>query len=158
MSHNDVVLSEKRISNRHCKITLGINSEGSSETSRQTMQTWKDGEAEPDVWIEDMGSSNGTFVRSLFLLSSFSSSGCQVNGRKIKTRVLLQHGDEVSLGHASTLDNHDVRYIFRSVGSKGAKLGQTVSKGGLEIVGEVYERYQLLDRCVFFTHFRWTVS
>ncbi|ORX34954.1 kinase-like domain-containing protein [Kockovaella imperatae] len=128
-SHNDVVLAEKRVSNRHCRITLGIQEEGSSDLSRYTMQAWKDGESEPDVWIEDLKSSNGTYV----------------NGARITHRVLLRHGDEISLGHAATLDNHDVRYIFRSVGSKGTKMGQTASKGGLDVVGQVYERYQLLE-------------
>ena len=70
----------------------------------------------------------------------------QVNGQKIARRTLLRHGDEVSLGHASTLDNHDVRYIFRSVGVKGAKVGQSASKGGIEAVGAVYEKYQMLDK------------
>jgi len=58
--------------------------------------------------------------------------------------VLLQHGDEVSLGHCATLDTHDVRYIFRSVGGNGTKTGR--NPGRLERVGEVYERYQFLER------------
>jgi serine/threonine/tyrosine protein kinase RAD53 len=62
-----------------------------------------------------------------------------VNGERIRSRVLLQHGDEVSLGHCATLDTHDVRYIFRSVG--GVKLGRNAER-----VGEVYERYQFLER------------
>jgi len=70
----------------------------------------------------------------------------QANGERVKLRRLLMHGDELSLGHPSTLDTHDVRYIFRSVGCKGTRLGQYCSKGGLDMVGEVYERYQLLDR------------
>jgi hypothetical protein len=49
---------------------------------------------------------------------------------------MLIHGDELSLGHQETLVNHDVRYIFRSVGHKG--------KAMEEPVGEVYERYQML--------------
>jgi len=48
-----------------------------------------------------------------------------------------------------TLENHDVRYIYRSVGAKGMKHGQTVSNGGMGMVGEVYERYQILEKWVF---------
>ncbi|WVQ93923.1 hypothetical protein IAU59_001001 [Kwoniella sp. CBS 9459] len=129
LSKNDVILQEKRISNIHCKITLGMQGPNGSGSSSATVQSWKDGEAEPEVWIEDLKSSNGTFV----------------NGARVTTRRLLQHGDEVSLGHAGTLDNHDVRYIFRSVGSKGMKLGQNGSKAP-DMVGAVYERYQVLDR------------
>ncbi|WVF66302.1 hypothetical protein IAT40_001042 [Kwoniella sp. CBS 6097] len=129
LSKNDVILQEKRISNIHCKITLGMQGPNGSGSSSATVQSWKDGEAEPEVWIEDLKSSNGTFV----------------NGTRVTTRRLLQHGDEISLGHAGTLDNHDVRYIFRSVGSKGMKLGQNGSKA-LDMVGAVYERYQVLDR------------
>jgi hypothetical protein len=53
---------------------------------------------------------------------------------------MLVHGDEVSLGHPSTADNHDARYIFRSVGHKGGDL-----KDGERPAGEVYERYQILS-------------
>lgn len=67
----------------------------------------------------------------------------QVNGEKLKARRLLRHGDEISLGHAGTLENHDVRFIFRSVGGKGTQYGK--SDGKIEKVGEVYERYQFLD-------------
>nr|XP_031862170.1 uncharacterized protein CI109_002584 [Kwoniella shandongensis]KAA5529242.1 hypothetical protein CI109_002584 [Kwoniella shandongensis] len=130
LSKNDVVLPEKRVSNIHCRFTLGLQGPNGSGSSSATVQSWKDGEAEPEVWVEDLKSSNGTFV----------------NGVRVATRRLLQHGDEVSLGHAGTLDNHDVRFIFRSVGSKGAVMGQTASKGGLDMVGEVYERYQMLER------------
>ncbi len=70
----------------------------------------------------------------------------QVNGEKITPRRLLRHGDEISLGHMGTLENHDVRYIFRSVGTKGSKYGKTVSQEGMAPVGEVYERYQILER------------
>lgn len=48
---NDVVIQEKRVSNRHCRLSLGLQGQGSSI-----------GDGEPDVWIEDMKSSNGTFV------------------------------------------------------------------------------------------------
>jgi pSer/pThr/pTyr-binding forkhead associated (FHA) protein len=49
---NDVVLLEKRVSNKHCRISLGIdgiNGQGP-------------GDDEPDVWIEDLKSSNGSYV------------------------------------------------------------------------------------------------
>ncbi|WVQ82632.1 hypothetical protein IAT38_004764 [Cryptococcus sp. DSM 104549] len=117
LSKNDVILPEKRVSNTHCRFTLGVHGPNGSGTSGATIQAWKDGEAEPEV-----------------------------NGVRVTIRRMLQHGDEVSIGHPGTLDNHDVRYIYRSVGAKGSKFGATVSKGGIETVGEVYERYQLLER------------
>lgn len=61
----------------------------------------------------------------------------QVNGQKITKRRLLQHGDEISLGHVGTAEHHEVRYIFRSVGCKGARFDG-------DRPGEVYERYQML--------------
>ncbi|OCF71335.1 CAMK protein kinase [Kwoniella mangroviensis CBS 8886] len=128
LSKNDVILPEKRISNIHCKITLGIQGPNGSGSSIPTIQSWKDGEAEPEVWLEDLKSSNGTFI----------------NGTRVTNRRMLIHGDEISLGHSGTLDNHDVRYIFRSVGGKGAKMGQGSSKH--DMVGAVYERYQVLGR------------
>ncbi|WWC57999.1 uncharacterized protein I303_100534 [Kwoniella dejecticola CBS 10117] len=129
LSGNDVILPEKRISNIHCKITLGIQGEnGSGSSSSSSIQAWKDGECEPEVWLEDLKSSNGTFI----------------NGIRVTSRRMLQHGDEISLGHSGTLENHDVRYIFRSVGAKGARMGQGSSKH--DMVGAVYERYQVLDR------------
>ncbi|WVW81634.1 hypothetical protein I302_103629 [Kwoniella bestiolae CBS 10118] len=128
LSKNDVILPEKRISNIHCKITLGIQGPNGSGSSLPTIQSWKDGEGDPEVWIEDLKSSNGTFL----------------NGERVTTRRMLQHGDEISLGHSGTLDNHDVRYIYRSVGNKGAKLAQGSSRH--DVVGAVYERYQVLDR------------
>lgn len=48
---NDVVIQEKRVSNKHCRVTLGMTG------SREDI-----GDKEPDVWIEDLKSSNGTFV------------------------------------------------------------------------------------------------
>lgn len=51
---------------------------------------------------------------------------------------MLVHGDEISLGHVGTADNHEVRYIFRSVGCKGERVGEKNN------AGEVYERYQML--------------
>ena len=65
-------------------------------------------------------------------------------------RHLLQHGDEISLGHVGTLENHDVRYIYRSVGAKGAQFGK--KEGGMEQVGEVYVKYQFLDVYVYYPY------
>lgn len=62
LSGNDIVLQEKRVSNRHCRITLGIQSGSGVGTCGVTVQAWKEGGADPEVWVEDMGSSNGTFV------------------------------------------------------------------------------------------------
>lgn len=62
MSKNHVVLQEKRVSNVHCRITLGLQGVNGSGTSYASVQAWKDGEGEPEVWIEDLKSSNGTFV------------------------------------------------------------------------------------------------
>jgi pSer/pThr/pTyr-binding forkhead associated (FHA) protein len=58
---NDVLLGEKRISGRHCKITLGIN---------PGAHDWKAGEDEPDAWIHDLNSSNGTFASQLVGLTN----------------------------------------------------------------------------------------
>ncbi|KAE8538264.1 hypothetical protein D1P53_005604 [Cryptococcus gattii VGV] len=128
---NDVILPEKRVSNTHCRFTLGMQGAKNLELSNDATRAWKEGEGEPEVWVEDLKSSNGTFV----------------NGARINTRRLLRHGDEISLGHAGTLDYHDVRYIYRSVGGKRLKNGQASSSSGdLEPVGQVYEKYQLLDR------------
>ncbi|WVN85958.1 uncharacterized protein L203_101116 [Cryptococcus depauperatus CBS 7841] len=129
LTRNDVILAEKRVSNIHCRFTLGIQSATGSELSAETTQAWKDGEREPEVWVEDLKSSNGTFV----------------NGARVSVRRLLQHGDEISLGHPETLDYHDVRYIYRSIGSKGSRT-DTSSHETLSKVGEVFERYQLLER------------
>lgn len=62
-----MVLSERRISNQHCRVTLGWQRSTSSSSNAQlpTVQSWKDGDGEPQVWLEDLGSSNGTFVRGL---------------------------------------------------------------------------------------------
>lgn len=70
LSGNDLVLAEKRISNRHCRVTLGIPN---SNSLSNPVQAWKDGEGEPEVWLEDLGSSNGTFV-SLASVSSKARS------------------------------------------------------------------------------------
>lgn len=65
----------------------------------------------------------------------------QVNGKRVgPKRQLLQHGDEISLGHHSTVPGHEVQYLFRSVGTRS---GQKEMKEGK--VGEVYERYQMLE-------------
>ncbi|WWD22805.1 hypothetical protein CI109_107299 [Kwoniella shandongensis] len=61
LSKNDVVLPEKRVSNIHCRFTLGLQGPNGSGSSSATVQSWKDGEAEPEVWVEDLKSSNGTF-------------------------------------------------------------------------------------------------
>ncbi len=64
-----------------------------------------------------------------------------MNGKRLKTqRQMLQHGDEISLGHQGTAEAHDVRYIFRSVGTRSGKKELAEGK-----VGEVYERYQVLE-------------
>lgn len=139
---NDVVLREKRVSNTHCRITLGVQAADGSEGSSTSTESWQARDSAPDVWIEDMNSSNGTFV------SRFSGvPDDQVNGSRISGRRLLIQGDEISLGHHAHLESHDVRYIFRSVGPRGAKLG-SVDSGGMARVGEVYERYQILAEWV----------
>lgn len=66
MARNDIVMREKRISNVHCRITLGLQGENGSGASSSTVKSWKDGEGEPDVWVEDLGSSNGSFVGARF--------------------------------------------------------------------------------------------
>jgi hypothetical protein len=60
---NDVVIQEKRVSNRHCKLSLGLQGHGSSI-----------GDGEPDVWIEDLKSSNGTFVSYLPIGTEFEAN------------------------------------------------------------------------------------
>jgi|MGYP002717757519 serine/threonine/tyrosine protein kinase RAD53 len=64
---NDQVLEEKRISNRHCRFTLGIPTGNSSQS---LIQAWKDGEGEPEVWLEDLASSNGTFVSMIAMVQA----------------------------------------------------------------------------------------
>jgi hypothetical protein len=49
---NDIVLTQKRISNRHCRIYRVDQKPGD----------WRGGGAEPVVYIEDLNSSNGTWV------------------------------------------------------------------------------------------------
>lgn len=49
---NDIVLTQKRISNRHCRIYRVDQKPGD----------WRDGGAEPVVYIEDQNSSNGTWA------------------------------------------------------------------------------------------------
>ena len=140
-SGNDVELKEKRISNIHCRIVLAP---ARTELQVEAIQWWRDSELEPEVWLEDLNSSNGCFVRPALLRVHHAQCSSQVNGIRVKGRRMLLHGDEVSLGHASTMDNHDVRYIFRSVGGKGQRMGRSTNQ--LIEVGEIYERYQLLDR------------
>lgn len=63
-THNDVVLQEKRVSNKHCRISLGIEGENGQSSV---------GDDEPEVWIEDLRSSNGTFVSVTPSSSQFDS-------------------------------------------------------------------------------------
>jgi hypothetical protein len=58
-----------------------------------------------------------------------------VNGKRI-TKQILTHGDEISLGSPVKTDDHDARYIFRSVGSEGERLNS---------VGAVFEKYQFRE-------------
>ncbi|KAJ9097700.1 hypothetical protein QFC21_004737 [Naganishia friedmannii] len=106
---NDIVLVQKRISNRHCRIYRMDQKPGD----------WRGGGAEPVVYIEDLNSSNGTWV----------------NGKRI-TKQILQHGDEISLGSPVKTDDHDARYIFRSVGREGERL---------DSAGAVFEAYQFRE-------------
>ena len=106
------------------------------------INSWRDGEVEPEVWIEDLKSSNGTFVR----VCSPCALTFQINGERLKSRKLLQPGDEISLGHPATMENHDVQYIYRSVGSRDARYDVGSNSGGLDMIGEIYERYQMLER------------
>ncbi|GHJ88647.1 hypothetical protein NliqN6_5049 [Naganishia liquefaciens] len=106
---NDIVLTQKRISNRHCRIFRVDQRPGD----------WRDGGAEPVVYIEDLNSSNGTWV----------------NGKKISKQI-LNHGDEISLGSPVKTDDHDARYIFRSVGSEGERMNSA---------GAVFEKYQFRE-------------
>lgn len=62
-----------------------------------------------------------------------------MNGTKVTKRHLVS-GDEISLGHESAATNHEVRYIFRSVGGKGGRRQPAEEK-----VGAVYERYEMLS-------------
>lgn len=66
----------------------------------------------------------------------------QVNSMRIAPRRILVHGDEICIGLSGTTENHDVRYIFRSVGSLG-----TIHKS-TDRVGGVFEQYQILQEYV----------
>ena len=66
LAGNDIVLQEKRISNRHCQFTLGIKLGSGDGTSNDIIRSWREGEADAEVWVEDMRSSNGTFVSIAF--------------------------------------------------------------------------------------------
>lgn len=62
---NDVVLAEKRVSNRHCRISLGIKELKEARigmTEEDILDDLHSREEEPQVWLQDMQSSNGTFV------------------------------------------------------------------------------------------------
>ncbi|KLT41616.1 Pkinase-domain-containing protein [Cutaneotrichosporon oleaginosum] len=125
---SDVHLKEKRVSNNHCTISLGIKELKSARMGMgedDLLHELRFREEAPDVWLEDSGSSNGTFV-----------NGTRLTKGK---RRLLQHGDEISLGHKESIDSHDVRYIFRSVGTRNTKREEGK-------VGEVYQRYQFLEQ------------
>lgn len=67
--------------------------------------------------------------------SSSDSLVEQVNGKKI-TKQILTHGDEISLGSPVKTDDHDARYIFRSVGSEGERMNSA---------GAVFEKYQFRE-------------
>ncbi len=104
---NDIVFSERRISNKHCVIgRLDENVQKRRDTHDIPAQHRRPiDDAEPIVYIEDLGSSNGTYV----------------NGRRIAStphKQILVHGDEISLGSESRTDEHDVRFVYRSVGEK----------------------------------------
>lgn len=111
--YNDFVYNERRVSNRHCLI--GRLDERSGAVGRAGTGR---SDSEPIVFIEDLGSSNGTYV----------------NGKRIAQtphKQILRHGDEISLGGQAT-DEHDVRYIYRSVGEEGMPT---------EPVGGIFEKY-----------------
>ncbi len=53
------------MSNRHCRISLGIKELKGSRmgmTEHDILDELRSREEAPDVWIEDLKSSNGTFV------------------------------------------------------------------------------------------------
>ena len=60
--HNDIVFDNMVVSGEHCVFEI---------------------EGIADVYIEDLGSTNGTYI----------------NGHMIKSRQLLQDGDMISIGH-----------------------------------------------------------
>lgn len=78
---------------------------------------------EPIVIIQDLNSSNGTFV----------------NSQRITKKHVLRHGDEISLGSMGPVPqmNHDVRWIYKSVGKQGV--------GDEGRVGEIFERFVFLE-------------
>lgn len=130
--YNDLTLLSKRISNRHCKVfrlddpDLLQNTEdveglqGKTELIRQSTYTSR---SEPIVVIEDLNSSNGTWV----------------NSKRLTKKHVLKHGDEISLGAPGPLpaQQHDVRWIYKSVSKQGV--------GDEERVGEIFERFTFLE-------------
>jgi pSer/pThr/pTyr-binding forkhead associated (FHA) protein len=126
------MLPAKRISNRHCLITrlddpglddaspwLVNNDSSSNNNTNTTNRNRSRPSQEPVVLIEDLNSSNGTFV----------------NSHRITRKQVLRHGDEVSLGSNGPVPSmgHDVRWIYKSVGRQGV--------GDEERVGEIFERF-----------------
>ena len=128
--YNDIMLPAKRISNRHCLITRlddpgsddaspWLSNNNNNNNSSSTTRNRSRPSQEPVVLIEDLNSSNGTFV----------------NSHRITRKQVLRHGDEVSLGSNGPVPSmgHDVRWIYKSVGWLGV--------GDEERVGEIFERF-----------------
>jgi serine/threonine/tyrosine protein kinase RAD53 len=127
--YNDLMLGGKRISNRHCRIWRlddwsdvgGQGAEGLSGIGlgNGNGMHGTTNPNEPIVIIEDLGSSNGTWV----------------NSHRIRSKKVLAHGDEISLGSLGPIPSmsHDVRWIYKSVGRQGV--------GDEERVGEIFERF-----------------
>jgi len=135
---NDLSLGAKRISNKHCVIyrlddpadmpgesELDLVSAGKTtkKSNSNGMTPYPPTSNEPIVIIEDLGSSNGTYV----------------NSQRITKKHVLRHGDEVSLGSVGPVPqmNHDVRWIYKSVGKQGV--------GDEGRVGEIFERFVFLE-------------
>lgn len=91
------------------------------------------------VYIEDLNSSNGTWVYIAIMVLTVpihtDIHSLQVNGKRIAKQI-LQHGDEISLGSPVKTDDHDARYIFRSVGREGERL---------DSAGAIFEAYQFRE-------------
>jgi pSer/pThr/pTyr-binding forkhead associated (FHA) protein len=122
--YNDLALSAKRISNSHCLIyRLDDTSLDPEAIERSNNGNGISNPNEPIVIIQDLKSSNGTFI----------------NSHRITRRHVLKHGDEVSLGANGPLPNmeHDVRWIFKSVGKQGV--------GDEGRVGEIFERFHFQE-------------
>jgi len=113
------MLPAKRISNRHCLITRLDDPDSDDAFAYHLTRDRARPSQEPVVLIEDLNSSNGTFV----------------NSHRITRKHVLRHGDEVSLGSNGPVLSmgHDVRWIYKSVGRQGV--------GDEERVGEIFERF-----------------